>query len=375
MALIHFYIKLLIIQKIICQCYERCEKCNSGGNSNDQKCIKCKSNYYLMENRNNCYYLYEKPTYYFDTDSQQLKVCPFPCYECSGNAINNCISCQRGYYYNEGQCTLCSSDVYIYIMDGTEKCQNNNNENKNFFCELKITTCSNININEDYECPREYPLLNLNSEKKECVLEYYTNSNDYKISNQIIKTQFLNNIIHIEGEGAYISLCNNDNEDLIIESNRFSSLTKSERYFFGIKKNGRPLFYKQESHNYNYQKTINFIDNNSFVKYDSQLIRIKLFNDDEEKEYYLSCSNNLYYTLPLSIEINDINENIITGISKSVFFEREWSNIYFALFELKSERNVYLLGYNEKQSDGYFYIIFQKVKFYKSKISEENSFE
>ena len=161
MALIHFYIKLLIIQKIICQCYERCETCNSEGNSNDQQCITCKSNYYLMENTNNCYYLYEKPTYYFDTDSQQLKVCPFPCYECSGNAINNCISCQRGYYYNEdlNECTLCPSDVYIYIMDGTEKCQNNNNENKNFFCELKITTCSDININEDYECPREYPLL------------------------------------------------------------------------------------------------------------------------------------------------------------------------------------------------------------------------
>ena len=78
------------------------------------------------------------------------------------------------------------------------------------------------------------------------------------------------------------------NGDLIIESNIYNKNRMKPRHFYGIKYNGRPLFYDQENNEYKYQKTIDSITNGYMLE--SQLITIKLYNDDEN-DYYLSCTS------------------------------------------------------------------------------------
>ena len=117
MAFHFIFIKLLIIQKIICNCFNRCETCSSKGiNISNQFCDICKNDTYLIENTQNCFYKYEQPNYYIDT-SQKLKQCSAPCYECIDNSANNCISCIRGYIYNKEikECIQCPKNEYIYI--------------------------------------------------------------------------------------------------------------------------------------------------------------------------------------------------------------------------------------------------------------------
>ena len=346
MLLFFYYIFSLIIQKIICECFERCETCSSKGYYRfEQLCDSCVADTYLMENSKNCFYIYEQPNYYIDENSQQMKKCPEPCYECSNNSNNNCLSCLRGYYYNkkENKCIECPLNEYIYILDGIEKCKYNDNYGNNLDCQLRITECSGIDTSNDIECPKEYPLLIKDSNPKECVLEYRSNKNDYEISNKIIRTQWMNNIILIGDACTYLSITFNSKGDLIMEANRYSQYVKVERYFYAIQYNGRPLFYDHDQNTFYYEKQINF-ENDQFIKFDSQLINIKLYNDSE-KEYYLSSSFNLFNIS--SIEVADINNNIITCISHSNIFYYPWNSFLFSILELKKEGNIYLFCYIE----------------------------
>ena len=124
-----------------------------------------------MENSKNCYYDYELPNYYLDNNI--LKPCSSPCYECIDNT-NNCKSCIEGYSYNKKSqaCEQCPSKEYIFILYSPENCLSKLYS----ACKLKETTCSKIEIKDDFECPREYPLYIEEEDKKECVLEYLENN-------------------------------------------------------------------------------------------------------------------------------------------------------------------------------------------------------
>ena len=345
MFFFYYLVLLLIIRKIISDC------------GTDQ---------FLNDEDHLCYFLYEKPNYYKENETNILKPCPSPCYECSDNSIYSCLSCQRGYFYNDtiNSCQQCPSNEYKFIKDGTAKCQYLNN----FNCELKITECTGEIFTDHYECPREYPLLSTNN-RNECILDYFTNPSDYEISNKIIKKQWMNNIIHLPQGSSYVAMDYNDKKDLIIETYEFSSVSpKKDRYFYGIKNNGRPLFFNSLTQNFNYQKNI-FFNNMKYVKSSFQLIRIKLFNESE-KEYYLSFSLQ-------NIEVADIYNNIVTNISFTEMFSYDNSIVavkYFTLLELKNEENIFLFGFVVRDNYQYFLII-QKIKFLKPDISEENSFE
>ena len=72
-----------------------------------------------------------------------------------------------------------------------------------------------------------------------------------KIDNDIIKTQFLNNIIWIgDTNFRYVNIVSYSNKDMIIETT--SKPGNSKRMFFGIKNNGRGLFYKNGNYTYYY---------------------------------------------------------------------------------------------------------------------------
>ena len=71
-----------------------------------------------------------------------------------------------------------------------EKCQDSDEKgSKNTFnCELKFTICSNISLNEEnFECPKEYPIFNNNDECTNEINKSNTNLIKNTKSNKINK--------------------------------------------------------------------------------------------------------------------------------------------------------------------------------------------
>ena len=252
---------------------ERCSNCMSNpSRENDfyyHNCESCKDQLYLLINTNNCYYNYELPGFYINSITNQFEPCSSDCYECI-NSPTECISCLRGEEYNEisNNCRECDINNYIYILESPENCQMK--EESEYCCKLMITKCSDIPItNNDYECPIDYPLLFIGySGEKECTMEAY-NQTIHVISNKIIKTQWLNKKIQI-GINNCLSLgvSFNSENNLILETNipyEVDDNKHKNRYFYGIKANGRPFF----NGDVNEHKIIE--DVSATIKYESQL--------------------------------------------------------------------------------------------------------
>ena len=223
-------------------------------------------------------------------------------------------------------------------------------------------------INEDNsECPREFPLLDKTT--NECVLDIF-NENNYIISNQIIKSQWLNNIINLGEKNTWFTGMDFSSKgDLIVHA---INLVRNgdlpiERYFYGIKSNGRALFYNNE--NNQFINNIIIYSNTSYLKYEFQFKRIKLIND-EGKDYYLSPGFSDY-----GIEIIDFyNKKIVDIPQGQVFGYSDWSSIIYSILELYNEKNTYLITFIGN-IDSSSFISFQKFKFYYPDISKENSYE
>ena len=319
-----------------------------------------------MDGEKNCFYDYEKPNYYIDSSTFTLKPCLNNCYQCNES---QCLSCIRGYQLNQEtfQCEQCSSNEYIYVLDEIEFCEAS--ERNIYYCELKYTECSGINIYLDnFECPREFPLLKEDS--NECVLEYVPNIN-YLKSNQIIKTQWMNKINQIGIYTClYILFSLNSKGDLILLTYQYEGyISHSERYFYGIKKNGRPFFYNKINNQFEYEKILN--STSTVLKYESEFLRINIYGNDE-KDYYFSCS-----FADFVIEIADLENGTSIGIPQGLFFGYYyWVSKYYSVFELKNEKYIYMFCYSiTEESNTNFYLIFKKFKFFNYDLNIEGSFE
>ena len=191
-------------------------------------------------------------------------------------------------------------------------------------------------INNDFECPINTPLLVKNSGYNECVYESY-NETIHSINNKIIKIQWLNKINELGVMHTwYMSSAFSSKGDLIIESliYLYNSAFK-DRYFYGIKSNGRPLFYDQEN-----DKFINqiFLQSTSdFAKYEFNMIRIKLVNNDDKDYYLSSCFENN------TIDIIDLNKGQVIGKSQlDLLGYSFWRSKFYSILELKNEDKTYI---------------------------------
>ena len=360
-----YLIVSFIINKIVSQCYDKCKECIELGNSTYHKCTSCNnSDEYLFGT--NCYKAYDLPHCYFNSSDSKFYLCSDECYECENNA-NECISCNRGYKYNSDTktCDKCLN-TYIYVLDAYELCRGLDDGRS--ACILKNTTCTNIDINsENYECPREYPLFLQGTDTKECAYEIY-DSSTHTISNQIIKTQWLNKLVQIGVDQCwFIRKSYSSNGDLILETNIYQREPNKFRYFYGIKSNGRPFFYDSINEVFTETKTIEAITNYNI--FESQSIKINLVDDD--KDYYLTCS----FT-ECSIEINDFYNNKVIGISQYVFFGSfYWSTKIFDIIALTNEPKVYLFCFIIISFPSPSYVHFQKFKFFKADLRQDHSYE
>jgi hypothetical protein len=154
--------------------------------------------------------------------------------------------------------------------------------------------------------------------------------------------------------------------DLIIQS--FIWLNHEaypERYFYGIKSNGRPLFYDKENEKFINEMTL--LSTSIYPKYEASIKRIKLLNDD--KDYYISPSFSNF-----TIEIIDLYNNQVIGDYQAQLFEySQWVSLIYSILDLKNEEKTYLFCFIG-EIEGNSYLSFQKFQFLSADLSQPNSF-
>ena len=109
----------------------------------------------------------------------------------------------------------------------------------------------------------------------------------------------------------------------------------------------------------------------SSLKFEGELIKIKLVNDDEN-EYFLNPSFE-----DNSIDMIDLNNNRIYGVNQYNLLGVFMISKINSIFELKKKSKNYLfcsIGEQDKDQ-GIYYIIFKKYIFKKVDISQTNSIE
>ena len=100
--------------KLFKPCYDSCQKCNDiEPNEISHQCLKCKKEYYFIKNTNNCMTIEEMENshhYYFDNKTETFKSCFESCKECYFKEPNN----------NSHQCLICNDGSYF--IENTNNC-------------------------------------------------------------------------------------------------------------------------------------------------------------------------------------------------------------------------------------------------------------
>ena len=212
------------------------------------------------------------------------------------------------------------------------------------------------------------------TQSNECVMKYCTEENFKNniciIDNDIIRTQWLNNIIIFGDENCrFAKIAKYSNGDIIAIS-QINPGDSYAAYFYGLKENGRPLFIKNGK-----ETPYNPLNNYIISQYDkfeydeSESIIIK--NETNGKEYILIFGRSSNFTEIYNFD-NNIDsqqsiynlipffssENIINNVRGSLFnsknsnyflyggiftFTRNY-NSFFNLFKLYYEDNNILIG-------------------------------
>ena len=183
------------------------------------------------------------------------------------------------------------------------------------------------------ECDRDTPIRLKNGS---CVMKYCTNdeyeSKECILDNQIIKTQFLNNLMNLgEMSFRYFNFIQFSNGDLILETSSFPPNNK--RIFFGLKNNGR-FYFKNET---NEETPFYFLiaDNENESKFESGNSIII----SDGKEYFLSIGRLDTYTELFDFENNKIISNKTLDLIGYINL-----NLKPSLININKERNTYIFS-------------------------------
>ena len=183
-------------------------------------------------------------------------------------------------------------------------------------------------------CPKDSPFL-----KDEVCLSCCTNDEINNkiciIDNEIMKTQFINKINYLSGNGYnYLNMAVTQNQDLLILISSFPE--SNTRILFGITNEGRGYFNEDK------KCSIAINDRTVTGKFESEIFVFKL-QDKSTKEYLLSFGKTPQY-----IEFYDISsKKIINFYSINTFFYelydvRQLVGAYFKI--TTNDKNYYLIG-------------------------------
>ena len=185
------------------------------------------------------------------------------------------------------------------------------------------------------KCNKTTPILINNNT---CSLEYCTQSDfdDKKcvVDNEIVQTQWLNNIIWIgDKDFRYINFATYSNGDMIVETT--SNPGNSKRMFYAIKKNGRS-FFKSKTKNmktkYYSIKAKDQINNEGNIRYEAEIFIATVYEDDNNaKEYLVSVPKGDRYT-----ELYDFDNDKIYQTTTQDFLQKPMNNSKGCVFSYKS---------------------------------------
>ena len=209
---------------------------------------------------------------------------------------------------------------------------------------------------------KEYPVIRQEGDclNGNCELSEYE-SGICKIENDIIKTQWFTSIIQFTDEGyTFALITTTDNGDLIVSANHYTQ-PSALKYYYGLKKNGRPYFSINGKET---PITTTISDNN---RCEGNIFGIKLKGDKSNKEYIIGFG--IGYA---NFELYDFeNNNTVYKQPGSTFFNTDYNYFYCAtIFKLESEDNYYIIGIIEKiQTTNQFYFHIMKLEFTKLDIN------
>ena len=230
--------------------------------------------------------------------------------------------------------------------------------NKNTFLFKLILFLEFIKFSLLYKCNKDNPFLKEGECISSCTSEELDNGKCI-IENEIIKTQWLNNIIYIGDKGfIYANVVANDNNNLYYLSSSFPA--SNLRKFFILNKEGYGIFNKNPFYN-------TFIDDKEIKgRYESEIFTIKLFTEKDDKEYLINIGFGV-----MNVEIYDFYEQKIYYNS----FEETFREIFNAFHNCiphiklklysKENKNIYLLGLlaHSKEEEG-TYLFLTTVSFH-----------
>ena len=328
----------------------------------------CISPEYLLEDTTLCVEKEQYPNYYVDNDNI-LKKCDYPCYECSkaSDEINqNCLSCERGYQFDSitNNCIKCPKNKYKYIYSSYDTCIDSNEK----YCKKEITKCTLLTYDLFKGCPLELPILI--ESKKMCVSKNICDSSDFL--NGIctfsyvpyIKSRTINPKNFLKNEELKdkhnLGVFTDDYGNLLFEACGDSD---KQRFFYGIKKNGKANFTDEENKP-NYvsfnisDNMVEYINNNSFFLLDyysfyggNYLIafsknyfelygfELSAINTERIKQFIL---NDLLVGNKPKIENYQISSSINTFLKYKVS-ANQLNNVYILSFVAVNESNEYSL--------------------------------
>ena len=183
---------------------------------------------------------------------------------------------------------------------------------------------------------------------------------DCKLENDIIKTQWIDNIIILSNDAFhYINMVTTKNDDLIILISQYPG--SNLRLFYGLNSEGRGYFVQNNINIKNYTMIIS--STTTIERYESVSFLVKLRSKTETKEYIMEIGKT-----PQLLQVYDFEERkIIVKSIDYVFYEltsvRQLMGAYVPL--TASDYNYYLVGLlwiKYSNSIGYYYISLLKFK-------------
>ena len=224
------------------------------------------------------------------------------------------------------------------------------------------------------ECPKNAPILFYGECKSQYCSKEQIDLNICSINNTIIKTQWLNNIIEIGGLACrYINFASYSNGDMVIETTTYPEEPK--RYFYGLKKNGRPFFKNENTQEESPYYVIDTSEQNNYKgKYESSAFIIKSseIGEGNGKEYFLSVSQLEFYA-----ELFDFDNHKVYYKSLEDFSSFQFVKTYrHAFFEYKGSSNnyYYFFGFSSDTDSSYSSNQDLKIHFQKHLFTSINEF-
>ena len=201
-----------------------------------------------------------------------------------------------------------------------------------------------------------------------CYLTYCTvlefDKGECIISNTIIKTQWLTNIIKV-GSYTYrfINFALSSKNDLFLQVTAFPST--NENYFFGLNSRGRPYFLS--SGNISSIISIPYEDSSIKSRYNGEFISL-MINDEE------NSNNNIEYLMSVgkdenNVELFDLENKEVTIYSSTINMTSYniRSKKFSILSILENNKYYYIFTFIGKGEDNEIYYVMQKYEFsYKS---------